>query len=126
MIATDVRMAVYNKPKSRARSTILSTQGSPDLRSNISNVFGSKFLASVEELEVDLDAPPVDVDGDDAGAGKQEENLDPFGKGKGKGKGKGGGGADGDDADDADEDGKHAMAVGFVSKAGTCTSAGRR
>ena len=92
LISTGVRMAVYNQPKSRARSTVLTTQGSAEVRQNVSTVFGAKFLGTLEAYEVDLDA---DLDGDEDGPSASN------------------------DVDVNDGESKHQTAVGFVSKAGT-------
>ena len=114
LVTTGVRLSVFNQPKSRARTSVLSTQGNATMRLNISNVFGSKFLASVEPVSIDLD---VDLEADaDAGAGA--------GAGAGASADAGAGARDDsrtEEEGDSEEGGesKHQMAVGFVSKAGT-------
>jgi DNA mismatch repair protein PMS2 len=54
LTSTDVRLICTNQSGSADRSTVIQTQGGRSLKDNIVTVFGTKFAASLEPLEVSI------------------------------------------------------------------------
>ncbi|KAF8249781.1 DNA mismatch repair protein MutL [Wilcoxina mikolae CBS 423.85] len=58
-ICVGVKFSVFNQPPKGKRSPVFATKGNPTTRENISNVFGSKTLAALVQLDLQFELRPT-------------------------------------------------------------------